>query len=341
MSVVDSVPESLPDFSDLALSPKYRSNLTLYLIVSLGAISFTFLVAIIVLAAIKRHRDRRSIREYNCSLSGCCVCQSDESNADVFKKSNLNVQITTGSKGSTTVEANGNGPLSQPYCYKMCLTPESSKSDFMFLKPCNPITATPQKNNAKGAEYTTTGWSSQDHRNLIVNNRATTPKELKQANIDWTLTKNQRNSVQRSYSSVNMERTLPRRPKPDPEGFSCPVAPQYYTWGSHVRADCKTSSQVGGSRAVRSVGSVGGIPNRSWSPRYTQSQPAKPPPDYQHNVYIPGTPSGYCPQKAAPRGELDSYNSFSTFGKKKRLISSYDPSFDQRENSQINNDHSK
>ncbi|KAJ7996459.1 hypothetical protein DPEC_G00237290 [Dallia pectoralis] len=337
LSVVDSVPASLPDFGDLALSPQYRSNLTLFLIVSLGAISFTFLVAIIVLATIKRYRDRRSIRGYHFSLSGCCGFRSEESTADVFKKSNLNAQIT-GTKGSTSVEANGNSPLSQPYCYNMCLTPESFKSDFMFLNPCSQITATPQKNNAKGAAYRTSGWSAQEHRNL-VNNGVTTPKEVKQANRDWTMTKNQRNSVQKSYRSANMERTLPRRPKSNPESFSSPVAPQYYTWGSHMHADCKASSYIGGLKGVGSVGS-GGTPNRSWTLRYTQPPSAQPSPDYQHNVYIPGTSSGYCPMKSAPRGELDVYNSFSTFGKKS-LISNYDPSLDQKEDSLINNDYFK
>eukprot|EP00063_Salmo_salar_P077265 XP_014052100.1 PREDICTED: protocadherin-10-like isoform X1 [Salmo salar] len=337
LSVVDNVPESLPDFGDLTLSPQYRSNLTLYLIVSLGVISFTFLVAIIVLAAIKGYRDRHSIRRYNFSLSACCRFRSEESTTDVFKKSNLNVHITTGTKGSTNcVEANGNGPLSQPYCYKMCLTPESSKSDFMFLKSCSPMNATPQKNNAKGADYPKSGWSAQDSRSLIVNNGPTIPNELKQAKMDWTLTKNQRNSAHKSFSS--MERTFPRRPRPDPDGFSCPVAPQYYTWGSHMRAEYKMSSQVEGIGGVGSVGSVGRVPNRLWTPSSTQPPSAQPPPDYQHNVYIPGTPSGYCTLKPAPRGELDVYNSFSTFGKKKRFISSYDPSFDQREDNLINND---
>lgn len=149
------------------------------LVVSLGAISFTFLVAIIVLAAIKGYRDRHSIRRYNFSLSACCRFRSEESTTDVFKKSNLNVHITTGTKGSTNcVEANGNGPLSQPYCYKMCLTPESSKSDFMFLKSCSPMNATPQKNNAKGADYPKSGWSAQDSRSLIVNNGPTIPNEV-------------------------------------------------------------------------------------------------------------------------------------------------------------------
>lgn len=174
LSVVDSVPELQTDFGDLALSPQYSSNLTLYLIVSLGAISFTFLVAIIVLVAIKRYRDIHSIQGYNVSLCGCCCVRPEESTTDVFKKSNFNVQLPTGTSNCT--EANGNVHLSQVYCYKMCLTPESSKSDFMFLKPCSPITATTQ-NNAKSADYLTSGWSAQDH-SQPTNNRASTPNEV-------------------------------------------------------------------------------------------------------------------------------------------------------------------
>uniref|UniRef100_A0A8C4SIK7 Protocadherin gamma-C3 n=1 Tax=Erpetoichthys calabaricus TaxID=27687 RepID=A0A8C4SIK7_ERPCA len=102
LSVVDSVPETLSDFGDLTLTQESPSSLTLYLIVSLSSISFIFLVAIIVL---------------------------------VFKKSNINLQISSGAKVPTNcVEVNGNSALSQAYCYKVCLTPESAKSDFMFLK---------------------------------------------------------------------------------------------------------------------------------------------------------------------------------------------------------------
>uniref|UniRef100_A0A8C4SIF4 Protocadherin gamma-C3 n=1 Tax=Erpetoichthys calabaricus TaxID=27687 RepID=A0A8C4SIF4_ERPCA len=57
------------------------------------------------------------------------------------------VLISSGAKVPTNcVEVNGNSALSQAYCYKVCLTPESAKSDFMFLKPYSP--ATP-RNNAK------------------------------------------------------------------------------------------------------------------------------------------------------------------------------------------------
>ena len=80
-------------------------------------------------------------------------------------------------------------------------------------------------------------------------------------------------------------------------------------------ADCKISLQEEA------------VPNYSWTPKYTQ--PHSDPPDYQHNVYIPGTTTGYSTLKLPPRGDLDMYNTFSTFGKKKRFISNYEQSFDQ------------
>ncbi|XP_029924725.1 protocadherin beta-15 [Myripristis murdjan] len=323
LSVVDSLPDTQPDLGDLSLSPHHSSNFTLYLMVSLGAISFTFLVAIIVLIAVRGLKGRPSSREYSFpSVCGCCCCSRSETSTatEVFKKSNLNMQMSTGSSNCT--DANGSSSLSQVYCYKMCMTPESSKSDFMFLKPCSPIMAIPQ-NNAKSTDYLTSGWSALD-RNELANNRATTPNELKHSNRDWTWTKNQQNSAYKRYCSVNMESTLPRQPKHDPDGFSCSVAPQYWTWGNHMR-DCRMSLQEGT------------VPNYSWTPRYTQPTSTQPPPDYQHNVYIPGTASGYCTLKLAPRGELDVYNTFSTFGKKRRYLSTYEQTLD-RDDGLISND---
>uniref|UniRef100_A0A3B4ZDK2 Protocadherin gamma-C3 n=1 Tax=Stegastes partitus TaxID=144197 RepID=A0A3B4ZDK2_9TELE len=242
LSVVDSLPDSQPDLGDLSLSPHHSSNFALYLIVSLGAISFTFLVAIIVLVA-------------------------------VFKKSNLNVRMSSGASGCA--EPNGNGAMPQVYCYKMCLTPESSKSDFMFLKPCSPVLSV-QQNNAKSTDYLTSGWSALD-RNELSSTRAATPNEC--AVFKY------RDNLQIQFMRI------------------------FFT-------DCKMSLQEGAA------------PNYSWTPKYTQ--PQSEPPDYQHNVYIPGTTSGYSTLKLAPnRGELDVYNTFSTFGKKKRFISNYEQSFDK------------
>lgn len=67
----------------------------------------------------------------------------------------------------------------------------------------------------------------------------------------------------------------------------------------------------------------------SWAPNYSQPQCERP--DYQHNVYIPGTTSDYSTLKLAPRGELDVYNTFSTFGKKKKFTSHYEQSFERQD----------
>ncbi|KAM7397723.1 hypothetical protein PAMA_005852 [Pampus argenteus] len=274
LSVVDSLPDSQPDLGDLSVSPHHSSNFTLYLIVSLGAISFTFLVAIIVLVAVRRVKGRQSNSESNyLSISErcCCCCSRPETStaSEVFKNSNLNVRMSAGASGC--VEPGNTNTLPPVYCYKMCLTPESSKSDFMFLKPCSPVMSV-QQNNAKSTDYLTSAWSVLD-RNELSNNRAATPNE-------------------------------------------------YWTWGNHMN-DCKMSLQEAA------------VPNYSWTPKYTQ--PHCEPLDYQHNVYIPGTTSGYSTLKLAPRGELDVYNTFSTFGKKKRFISTYEQSFDH-DNGLISND---
>uniref|UniRef100_A0A672YM52 Protocadherin gamma-C3 n=1 Tax=Sphaeramia orbicularis TaxID=375764 RepID=A0A672YM52_9TELE len=124
LTVVDSVPESLSDFGDLTLSPQPPSNLALYLIVSLSTISLIFLVAIIVLAAVKCYKDRETLSGYN---------------------------LPPFALPTNCMEVNGNSSLSQSYCYKVCLTPESAKSDFMFLKPCSPG-STPRNNEAKSPD---------------------------------------------------------------------------------------------------------------------------------------------------------------------------------------------
>ncbi|XP_065131258.1 protocadherin gamma-A6 [Paramisgurnus dabryanus] len=338
LSVVDSVPESLSDFGDLSLSPQPPSNLALYLIVSLSTVSLIFLVVIIVLAAVKCYKDRDSLSGYALSsLSAACCSFEPEPPTDVFKKSNLNLQISTGAKVPTNcVEVNSNpGNLSQAYCYKVCLTPESAKSDFTFLKPSSP--STPRNNATKGAGNL--ALSSQS-RCSSVNNGATTPNELKQANTDWALMRNQTSSL-KSCNSTHMDGTLMRKAmQAEPENYSQMATGQYWTWGTR-------------SREYRMNSPARGVSQRVWTPHYTpphnpthhlQQQataqvPTHPPPDYQHNVYIPGTPSGFCTLRPSYRSELDVHNSFSTFGKKRRFISpnSFDPC-DDTGTEVINND---
>ncbi|XP_019730243.1 protocadherin-10 isoform X3 [Hippocampus comes] len=309
LTVVDSVPESLSDYGDLTLSPQPPSNLALYLIVSLSTISFIFLVAIIVLAAVKCYKDRETLSGYNLPPFACCCCGGFQPDPppEIFKKSNLNLQI---SSTANKVPTN-------------CTEPCSSAS-------------TPRNNEAKSAEHS---WGAS------VNNGATTPNELKQPNTDWTLTKNQNSSI-KSYNSINMDGTLMRKAMhADPENFVTSMTPgQYWTWGTHMRGTKGMTSQT---EYYKMSTSPSGVTSRPWTPRCTpppqQQQPSNPPhphphphppPDYHHNVYIPGTPSGFCTLRpVAQRSDLDAHNSFSTFGKKRRLQMS-----PQGEAAMINND---
>ncbi|XP_026886486.2 protocadherin-10 [Electrophorus electricus] len=309
LSVVDSVPKSVPDFDDLSLSPQYWGNLTLYLIVSLGAVAFTFLVAIIVLVTIKGYRDRHFFHGCNLSVSSCCGFRYEAPTTEAFKNSNLNVHISSGSKRPTNfVEMNGNTQVTQKYCYKMCLTPASSKSDFTFLKPCSPeITTT--RNNTTRPDNGSFTWSSSS-RALDTNYVGASPSGIRRANKDWTLMKTQRKYAhKRPASTGETLKVLCRETVDNVDTSIYEAVPEYWTWRSNDSSD---STQVGV------------FPYLSWTPWYGHPDTSHLLSDYQHNVHIPGTPSTLCKLQLANNGDLDVYNSFSTFGKNKKFISKYD-----------------
>ncbi|XP_063784863.1 protocadherin-10-like isoform X2 [Pseudophryne corroboree] len=283
LTVVDSVPATPSEFNDLPLNPEpSASSLTLYLIVSLGSVSFTFLVAIIVLTVIKCHKDRLSLQDYKCALpTCCCCCLGSGSSGDVFKNSNINLQISSGNKVQTNcVESSGSGP--QNYCYKVCLTPESAKSDFMFLKPYNSTT----QNNEKVPEKTAPGKGGQ---NAPAANNAV--NEIKLPNTDWSPQKTQKPGLKSSQSLEDLG----------------------------TRKDIKKTPPTS---------------NGVWSPKYgVPFQQHVPTLDYQHNVYIPGTPTLLANKQGLYR-DYEQKNSFSTFGKKRKITSCCDVNDDMI----INND---
>ncbi|XP_069755103.1 protocadherin-10-like [Narcine bancroftii] len=145
--VLTAVDNLIHSKTELATEPEPYSDLTLYLIISLGSVSCVFLVAIVVLALIRCQRGR--VRGQASPLKRCCSTPclgSGRDSGEVGRKSNVNAQLATGVKEAPSGSAAGACRLpSQAYCYKVCLTPESAKSDFMFLKPY-----TPQNNQLEG-----------------------------------------------------------------------------------------------------------------------------------------------------------------------------------------------
>ncbi|XP_044133365.1 protocadherin-10-like [Bufo gargarizans] len=292
LTVVDSIPETPSELNDLPLNsdPSTTSSLTLYLIVSLGSVSFTFLVAIIVLTIIKCHKDRLSLQDYKCSsMPTCCCCMRSASSEDVFKNSNINLQISSGNKVQTNcMESSGSG--SQNYCYKVCLTPESAKSDFMFLKPYHSTTT---QNNEKIPEKTVPGKGGQNPP--AVNNAV---NEIKLPNTDWSPQKIQKPGLKSSQSLEDLGTR--KGVKTDHDRLRSLVSP------------------------VTDIKKTPPSSNGVWSPKYgVPFQQHVPALDYQHNVYIPGTPT-LLANKHGHYIEHEEKNSFSTFGKKRKMTSCCD-----------------
>ncbi|XP_067423007.1 protocadherin-10-like [Emydura macquarii macquarii] len=288
LSVVDSLPETLSDFNELTLNPEVSSStLTLYLIVSLGSVSFTFLVAIIILAAIKCHKDRHSLHAYGCSLPTCCCCVRARASAEVFKNSNIKPQISSGNKvPANCMDVGGTGPPG--YCYKVCLTPESAKSDFMFLKPYSP--RAPRNNESASENLPGPGRTPR-----AVNNTLGAASQLKQPNTDWLPSKIQRSAL-KSAQSLEDVGGVRRGVQKEPDRLRTLVTPV-----SEFQKAPEASNII-------------------WTARYGPLYPQHIPPlDYQHNVYIPGTPTVPANKEGPLFLGQEDKNSFSTFGKRKKM----------------------
>ncbi|XP_043837789.1 protocadherin gamma-C5 isoform X2 [Dromiciops gliroides] len=121
----DEDTEELPQSRDFLTHPQERSNLTLYLIVALGAVSLLSLVSFTFLLAkcLRRGGDGES----------CCGRQ-DSPSRDFYKQSSPNVQLS--SDGTLKyMEVTLRPAHSQSHCYRTCFSPASDGSDFTFLRP--------------------------------------------------------------------------------------------------------------------------------------------------------------------------------------------------------------
>ncbi|KAJ7402044.1 Protocadherin-10 [Pitangus sulphuratus] len=279
LSVVETMPQTLSDFSEFSLPPEVSSSspLTLYLLVSLGSISFTFLLAILILTAIRCRGERHSRQGDSCSPPRCHCCPGSRPSSDGLKTSNLTAQPPAGTAAATCLDVPAGGPPG--YCYKVCLGPESAQSDFMFLKPCSP-----PRNNEKDP-----GKRSRPEQHLQVS------KEVKQPNTDWLPPSTQRPTLKSSQSLEDMGE-IRRALQKEHERLCTLVTP------------------------VSEFQKASAGPNSIWTPQYNPLYPGHVPAlDYQHNVYIPGTPTLLSSKDGPLFPGRENKNSFSTFGKRKKM----------------------
>ncbi|NXW66665.1 PCDC2 protein, partial [Eurystomus gularis] len=195
VAVVDRVSKILPDRRRHIKSPSNYSEITLYLIIALSAISFVFLFTIIGLTVIKCYR--YSLYGESCCAGSCGV--RERSPAELYKQANNNIdaRLPQGLKVQPHfIEVRGNGSLTKTYCYKACLTAGSGSDTFMFYNTCGPPGTTGP--SAVMTERHLTGQSGQSAQNLIILNRdSLTPNEPKHPNPDWRYSASLRAGMQR------------------------------------------------------------------------------------------------------------------------------------------------
>ncbi|XP_072368875.1 protocadherin-10-like [Scyliorhinus torazame] len=127
-SILGNVTEIFSESSNLVTNPEYVSDINLYLIVILGSTSFIFLIIIILLIGIKCKQDRNTPEVYN--SPSCCHGLDDSNNA---------FNLTPTLKESLNYTGAGEIiHIPETHHYSVCLSPESAKSDFLFLKPYTP-----------------------------------------------------------------------------------------------------------------------------------------------------------------------------------------------------------
>uniref|UniRef100_UPI00398F330B protocadherin-10-like n=1 Tax=Pristiophorus japonicus TaxID=55135 RepID=UPI00398F330B len=126
--ILANVTEKISETSNLVSNPGYSSDLNLYLIVAFGSTSFIFLVTIVLLVGVKCHQDRNIIQGH---WAPVCCCRPMNSK-DIFTRA----PAPTDPLNYTGTAQNI--PFPESYHYSVCLSPESSKSEFLFLKPYNP-----------------------------------------------------------------------------------------------------------------------------------------------------------------------------------------------------------
>ncbi|GCC29861.1 hypothetical protein chiPu_0008304 [Chiloscyllium punctatum] len=124
-SILANVTERFDESKAFVSNPEDISDLNLYLIVALGSTTLIFLVTIIFLIGIKCKQDRGIIENYS---SPVCCCTREDSNYSYTERSVPTDPLNYASVGEI-------GPNAEPYRYTVCLSPESTKTDFLFLKP--------------------------------------------------------------------------------------------------------------------------------------------------------------------------------------------------------------
>uniref|UniRef100_K7G6X3 Protocadherin 10 n=1 Tax=Pelodiscus sinensis TaxID=13735 RepID=K7G6X3_PELSI len=319
--------EQLKEFSFQVAGGEHRPSrsggetsldLTLILIIALGSVSFIFLLAMIVLALPCQKEKKLNI--YTCLASDCwqgccccCPCCSRQARARKKKLSKSDIMLVQSSNvpsnpAQVPVEESGSFGShhhNQNYCYQVCLTPESAKTDLMFLKPCSPSRSTDTEHNPCGAIVT--GYT--DQQPDIISNGSILSNETKH---------------QRGELSYLVDR--PRRVNSSAFQEADIVSSKDSGHGDSEQGDSDHDATNRGQSSGMDLFSncteeckALGHSDRCWMPSFVPSD-GRQAADYRSNLHVPGMDS--VPDTEVfetPEAQPGAERSFSTFGKEKAL----------------------
>ncbi|XP_030643947.1 protocadherin-10a [Chanos chanos] len=310
--LVDSVVEGHSGDRRSTKAKEGSLDLTLILIIALGSVSFIFLLAMIVLA-VRCQKDKK-LSIYTCLAAGdCCLCcgsccsrqargrKKKLSKSDIMLVQSANVAAAAAQVPVEESGSFGSHHQNQNYCYQVCLTPESAKTDLMFLKPCSPSRSTDTEHNSCGAIVT--GYT--DQQPDIISNGSILSNE---------------NKHQRTELSYLVDR--PRRVNSSAFQESDIVSSKDSGHGDSEQGDSDHDATNRGHSAGADLFSnctdeckALGHSDRCWMPSFAPAD-GRQGADYRSNLHVPGM-DAVPDTEVLENHETGDDRSFSTFGKER------------------------
>uniref|UniRef100_A0A673HQ45 Protocadherin-10-like n=1 Tax=Sinocyclocheilus rhinocerous TaxID=307959 RepID=A0A673HQ45_9TELE len=312
VTLVDSLVEGHSGERGTAKAKDASLDLTLILIIALGSVSFIFLLAMIVLA-VRCQKDKK-LNIYSTCLASDCGCCGRQARAARKKKklsksdimlvqSTNTANVSVASAAQVPVEESGSfGSLhqSQNYCYQVCLTPESAKTDLMFLKACSPSRSNDTEHNPCGAIVT--GYTDQQQPDIISNGSLLSSETKHQrAELSYLVDRPRRVNSS-AFQEADIVSSKDSGHGDSEQGDSDHDAMHRgHSSGADLFSNCTEECKALGHS------------DRCWMPSFVPTE-ARQGADYRSNLHVPGMDS--VPDSEVFEGEtLAGDQSFSTFGK--------------------------
>ncbi|KAL4640269.1 protocadherin-10-like isoform X1 [Arapaima gigas] len=314
IALVDSIVEGHSGDRNSSKSKETSLDLTLILIIALGSVSFVFLLAMIVLAVRCQKDKKMSI--YTCVSGECCACcgaccgacrggRQARARKKKLSKSDIMLVQSSNVTSSAQVPVEESGSFSshhqnQNYCYQVCLTPESAKTDLMFLKPCSPSRSTDTEHNPCGAIVT--GYT--DQQPDIISNGSILSNETKQRAELTYLVDRPRRVNSSAFQEADIVSSKDSGHGDSEQGDSDHDATNRgHSTGADLFSNCTEECKALGHS------------DRCWMPSFVPSD-GRQAADYRSNLHVPGMDS-VPDTEVFETQEQTGDRSFSTFGKEK------------------------